>query len=316
MSVKFSKASCEDVDDFTSLEHSSLPDCAVPESPIEEIPHPEMSDIKKDQSMLNSDPTQVYEKSYEATLLNGVEKYDVPAAQPESIHETTLTPSDPGHVLLLEPEPLTKPKPEPVAKAPPAKEEVDRLVATEIAVGKERKGMKSKEPEIEETFPPPVEPEPEPGLERESEPAKEEPALDPFAGLSKSEKRKLQQKMKKDAKAKEEEDAKRKEDNSAALKCQKEDAEVERVRLEEEEAEKKFLEEREATAAAVAGAKNKEDIFIADCGAIAPTTSTGKKRKSAREEANVEEFPLLPPKPDPGIEPEPTPPPEEKVAES
>jgi hypothetical protein len=90
-----------------------------------------------------------------------------------------------------EPEPPAEPEPEPV-------KEEDPWGSTSI---KKKKGKKGKdEPKVEEPPPPPAEPEPEPEPEPappepEPEPVKEVPAVDPFAGLSKSQKKKLEKKM-------------------------------------------------------------------------------------------------------------------------
>jgi hypothetical protein len=109
----------------------------------------------------------------------------------------------------------------------------------------------------DKTPPPPPEPEPVPEPEPESEPpasepVPEEPTVDPFAGHSTSQKKKLQDKMKKDAKeavAEAEEDAKQKEENDAAavLAAQEAEAEAEaeRLRLDEADPEKEEQEEME-----------------------------------------------------------------------
>jgi hypothetical protein len=156
---------------------------------------------------------------------------------------------------------------------------------------------------------PPPEPEPEPTLPEPE--LKPEPAVDPFAGLSKSRKMKLQVKMKKDAKLKEEEDAKRKkEEDTAELVRQAKEDEAERIRLEEEEAEKNRIEEEAAVAAAAEPVKEDDSWGLA---ATAPVKKSKKKKKGV-----VEEEPLPPPpesEPEPVIEPEPTPPAEEKQAE-
>jgi hypothetical protein len=81
ISFEFSNASCQDVDDVISLENSSVPDCAVPESPIEEVPYPDVSDMNKDQSIVKLDPTQVYEEPYEPTIAIEVEKHDPPTLE-------------------------------------------------------------------------------------------------------------------------------------------------------------------------------------------------------------------------------------------
>ena len=81
MCFEFRNASCVDMDDVISLENSSVPDCAVSGSEIEEVPYPEVSE---DQSTVKSDPTQVYEELYELTLAVKIEKHDAPGLESES----------------------------------------------------------------------------------------------------------------------------------------------------------------------------------------------------------------------------------------
>jgi hypothetical protein len=128
------------------------------------------------------------------------------------------------------------------------------------------------EPEPEPV--PEPEPEPEPVvLEPEPEP---EPAVDPFAGLGKSQKKKLQDKMKK------EEDAKRKEEEEAAEKIrQTEEAEAERVAREAEEAaaaEKQRIAAEEAEAEAAQIAAEEEAARIAE------EEAARKKKEEEKEE--------------------------------
>jgi hypothetical protein len=51
MSFEFPNASCGDIDDVRSLESSLVPDCVVPESPIEGISHLKVFDIQEEQAM-------------------------------------------------------------------------------------------------------------------------------------------------------------------------------------------------------------------------------------------------------------------------
>jgi hypothetical protein len=234
-----------------------------------------------------------------------------------------------------EPEQPAEPEPEPVPE--PVKEE-DPWASAGTPIGK--KGKKGKhEPTVEEPPPPPAGPEPEPVSEPkpepvpepepelvvpkpepEPEPVKEEPAVDPFAGLNKSQKKRLQKQMKLDAKAEGEEDTKRKvEEVATELVRQEEEAEAQRIRLEEEKREKKRIEEEEAAAVAAAAAaesEKKKDDPMDSWGGVAPTTKKKKKKKGAKEEPDVEEPPPPPPEPEPVIEPEPVPPAAEKTADN
>lgn len=82
-SLEFPNASCEDVDNVISLEDSSVPACAVPESPTEEVLHLEASDIHEDQDMVQSGPSQVCEDPYEPPHANEVETQADAAPEPE-----------------------------------------------------------------------------------------------------------------------------------------------------------------------------------------------------------------------------------------
>ncbi|KAH3909385.1 hypothetical protein HBI56_185600 [Parastagonospora nodorum] len=100
-------------------------------------------------------------------------------------------------------------------------------------------------------------------------------AVDPFAGLSKSQKKKLEEQMKLDAKTKKEEDAKREAGEDAAELVRQREAKAELVRL-EEEVEKKRIEEEEEAAAAAAAASAAESV-------------KKKKKKAAKAEPTGEE---------------------------
>ncbi|KAH7558353.1 hypothetical protein BM1_05625 [Bipolaris maydis] len=131
------------------------------------------------------------------------------------------------------------------------------------------KNKKEKNKGALEEEPPPPEPESEPVVNESSHAKKEDPwsgewrklepelepeppkvEVDPYAGLSKLQARKLKIKLDKEAKLKEEEDAKRQkeEEEEAAKIMQQEEEEAEKIRL-EEEAELKRIEEEEAASA-------------------------------------------------------------------
>lgn len=118
---------------------------------------------------------------------------------------------------------------------------------------------------------------------------KEEPASDPFAGLRKSQRKKLERKMKEEARAREKE--------LAELARQTEEAEAERMHLEEEEA--------AAAAAAAAEAGRKEDDGWDYWGSA--TTAISKKKKRDGEGAVAENIILVPEEPNPTTEPGPEP---------
>jgi hypothetical protein len=93
------------------------------------------------------------------------------------------------------------PEREPVPEPEPVKEEDPWDFAGNSPGKKGKKKKEKEEPKVEELPPTPAEPEPEPEPEPtppepEPELVKEERAVDPFAGLSKSQKNKLQDKMK------------------------------------------------------------------------------------------------------------------------
>ena len=229
---------------------------------------------------------------------------------------------------LPELEPVIKSVPEPVPEPKPVKEEDPWGFA--VTTGKRLKKKKAQdEPKNEEPQPPEpeseamLEPSP-PHPEEEPEPV-EELAIDPFAGISKMQKKKLQRKMEKEAWLKEEEDAERKEKEAAKIFRQLDEDEVEpeRIRLEEDGvAERHRLEEEEAAtsaaaaavAAAVAEAKKKKEEPWGVWGAVITTgKKKKKKKKGAKEELRVEEPPSPPPEPEPLIELEPSPLAEEKA---
>jgi hypothetical protein len=156
-------------------------------------------------------------------------------------------------------------------------------------------GPKDKEPQ-------PPEPEPEAmrelipsSPEAEPEPV-EELAVDPFAGLTKMRKKKLQRNMEKEAGLKEEEDAVK-----SFHQLDEDEVEAERIRLDEE------------AVAAAAEAEKKNDDSWGGWGAATTTLKKKKKKKGAKEELRVKEPPSPPAELEPLIEPKPSPPAEEKA---
>jgi hypothetical protein len=111
------------------------------------------------------------------------------------------------------------------------------------------------EPAPVEEEPAPVEEEPAP-VEEEPAPVEEEMVVDPFAGLSKSQKKKLQDLMKRKAKLREEE--------AAAVAEMKAQAEEARLRDEEEAEEARLREEEEEAVAAAAASLEPEPVTDAE----------------------------------------------------
>ncbi|PVH90389.1 hypothetical protein DM02DRAFT_636859, partial [Periconia macrospinosa] len=144
---------------------------------------------------------------------------------------------------------IEEPPPPELAPPPPAEDDWGAFTAVGSKKKKGKKGAKG-EPRVEEPPPPPPEPEvlPEPEPEPEPEPVKEEPLVDPFKGLSKSQKKNLEASMKRGAEAK--------------------------AKEEEEEA---------ATAAAATAEPRKQDDGWGDCWGTATTTKK-KKGKKGKEE--------------------------------
>ncbi|CAN9170790.1 unnamed protein product [Alternaria alternata] len=121
---------------------------------------------------------------------------------------------------------------------------------------------------------------------------------DPYAGLSKSQAKKLKVQLDKEAKLREEEEAKRQreEEKAAEIRQQEEEEEErrrleeeERIRLEEEEAELKSMKEEEAVAAAAAEAEEckKREEEEADPWATFPAAPLKKTKKKKSKETEL-----------------------------
>jgi hypothetical protein len=143
-----------------------------------------------------------------------------------------------------------------------APEEEPAPVEEEPAPVEEEPAPVEEEPAPVEEEPAPVEEEPAP-VEEEPAPVEEEPALveeemvvDPFAGLSKSQKKKLQDLMKRKAKLREEE--------AAAVAEMEAQAEEARLRDEEEAEEARLREEEEEAVAAAAASLEPEPVTDAE----------------------------------------------------
>ena len=152
------------------------------------------------------------------------------------------------------PPPEPEPEPEPVVHEPSPTKEEDSWGGGwgAAAAGTKKKGKKGE-----------LEPEPGPVPEPEPEPEPPKVEVDPCAGLSKSQAKKLNAKLDKKAKLKEEEDAKRQKEEEEAVEIRRlEEEEAERISLEEEEAELKKIEEEEAAAAAAEAGVSSFDLAI------------------------------------------------------
>jgi hypothetical protein len=150
-----------------------------------------------------------------------------------------------------------------------------------------------------------AEPEPEP--KPVPEPVSEPPPVDPFAGLSKSQKKKLEKKMKHEAEAKAIEDACLQAETNKAAELKQIEEEVELRQTEEEETKRQRAEDETAatvTAASAEAEEGKQEESMWDWGATTKTRRK-KKKRGAKEESLPPPEPEL--EPEPVIEPEPVP---------
>lgn len=358
MPFEFPNTSCKDVDDVISLESLSYPDCAVPESCVEEVPNLKVGDTNEDQVKVTCAPTELYEELCEPTP--PIESEEQRPECDTNTFEDARNDALPAEDLPLEDDcwgfgvsstesrekgkksaasiEATVPEAEPPRALEPGKTEADApwsfdFCNTTENKKKKRKGAAEEEPVPLYELPTELEPVPEPACVRDEdpwahavvttnsimeEPTIEEPApranrepdlqltplepepepelftqgpaVDPFVGLTKSQKKKLQRRMEEEAMVREKELA----------QLAEEQALFERLRLEEEEA-------TAAAATAEAEPVMKANDRLADWGLATATTSKEKKKK--RYVAEEESIPV-PEKSEPVVVPEPAPEPE------
>ena len=280
MSFEFPNASCKDVNNVISLDTSSAPDCAIPESAIEEVPPLEVGDIHEDHGMVQSEPNQLCEEPYEPTYANEVEEREDTAPVPDL---EVLPLDEAARVECLTVDANLEPEP-----TPPEPEKKEEDVPWSFTFGGTTKDKKKKKGAAKETPSPPLESRPpaEPETVPELEPVKEE-YLWGFAATATG-------KEKKRKKGKEE--PKIDEPSPPPL-------EPELVPVKEEPAVHPF-----ATAAAAETEKKKDDTW-GDWGIA--TTTIGKKKKKKKGVVEEEPIPVPEvPEPEPAANPEAFPKPE------